>query len=90
MTVSISVHNIVRVIIHPSCYLVSAPFFDSFFGPGTAETVWNNVGGCRGTESSIFDCSYTTPVICNGSCLAGVRCYGKDTAHAYACALLSC
>ena len=73
-----------------SCPTASTPFYNSFFGPGTATNTWSDVGGCRGTENNIFRCSFTTPVDCNSSNFAGVRCYGMagyfvSVVHVHVC-----
>eukprot|EP00731_Ephydatia_muelleri_P022263 Em0014g854a len=53
----------------------SIPFYNSFFGPGMAAITWSDVGGCRGSESAVTSCRFTTPVDCNSSYYAGVRCF---------------
>ena len=58
-------------------YTAYSPFYNSFFGSGIATITWSDVGGCRGSEGSLFQCSFTTPVKCNSSHFAGVRCFGK-------------
>lgn len=81
------------ICIHFLIYLLliaSAPLYKSFFGPGTTNATWSNVGGCRGTESSIFQCGFTTPVGCNNSYVAGVRCFGKDCCHKGHCRISMC
>ena len=62
-----------------TCYFneASIPFYNSFFGPGMAAITWSDVGGCRGSESAVTSCRFTTPVDCNSSYYAGVRCFGK-------------
>eukprot|EP00731_Ephydatia_muelleri_P022267 Em0014g858a len=62
-----------------------SPFYNSFFGSGIATITWSDVGGCRGSEGSLFQCSFTTPVKCNSSHFAGVRCFDCVAPTKYLC-----
>ena len=48
----------------------------SYYGAGSALYTWTDVGSCRGNESKITACKYTTPVLaCYSTNHAGVSCY---------------
>ena len=50
----------------------------SYYGPGSASTYCTTVGGCRGNESIITACAFTTRVpSCYSTNHAGVSCYSK-------------
>ena len=50
----------------------------SYYGAGSASFSWSDVGGCRGNESIITACAFTTPVLsCYSTNHAGVSCYSK-------------
>ncbi|KAL5474645.1 hypothetical protein EMCRGX_G026626 [Ephydatia muelleri] len=67
-----------------------SPFYNSFFGSGMAAITWSDIGGCRGSEGSLFLCSFTTPVKCNSSHFAGVRCFDCVAPTKYLCGNSRC
>eukprot|EP00731_Ephydatia_muelleri_P034824 Em0080g5a len=78
--------NNARVVCNQLGYTTaSVPFYNSFFGSGMAAITWSDVGGCRGSEGSLFECSFTTPVNCNSSHVAGVRCFNCEAPTKYLC-----
>ncbi|KAL5491262.1 hypothetical protein EMCRGX_G016515 [Ephydatia muelleri] len=56
----------------------------SYYGAGSASSYWTDVGGCRGNESKITACKYTTPVLCYSTNHAGVSCYNPTSSVAAA------
>ena len=58
------------------CHLGATAFTQGFYGPGTGEITFNDVG-CAGVEARLVDCPSNSRHTCNHNRDVGVRCASK-------------